>query len=216
MDITHLKVVYICPDHNSKYNSRKEHMETLLKGLGFKTIIHFKSESENYPKCLINATIDILTTYMNEPVLILEDDIEFTGVRKIDIPENTDAIYLGLSIYGGHKTENMHEGSSKFAPYSENQVRVLNMLTTHAILYISPAYKQAVINILSSIKDNTNYYNDVLISRIQSKFIILANKKPSFYQSHKFNNGNACVEEATNIYFKEATNVYFKEKMYTL
>ena len=68
----------------------------------------------------------------------------------------------------------------------DTQVKVTNMLSGHAILYISREYKEAIIELL---KNNTLYYNDVLFSRLQPKFTVLANKKPVFYQSSRFNSG---------------------------
>jgi len=51
------------------------------------------------------------------------------------------------------------------------------MLSTHAILYISKTYKQAVIE---SLKNNMLFYNDIVISRLQFKFNVLANKNVYF------------------------------------
>ena len=188
MRIQDIKTVFICPDHNSKYSLRKAHMESLLRTLGFTDVTHYKSGIENYPDCLSLATIDILKTNMEQPVLILEDDIEFTGVEEFTMDTRADAIYFGISRDGGSKTINLWEGSSQFIPWSSTQSRVMNMLTTHAILYISPKYKQAIINTLLS-HMGVAYNSDVLISRLQPEFLVLANKKPSFYQSHRFNSG---------------------------
>jgi hypothetical protein len=186
MRIQELKTIYICPDHNDKYKARKQHMETLLKTNGFINTEHYKSGTENYPKCLLYANIDILQKNIDEPILLIEDDVEFTGVSEFDFIEDADAIYFGLSRSAGHPTENRDQGWSSFAPFSDTQVRVLNMLTTHAILYISKQYKQAVINALTEKKD-IKYYNDVIISRLQPHYKVLANKQPSFYQAAKFN-----------------------------
>jgi hypothetical protein len=183
MRIQDFKVVYICPDHNEKYHARKVHMDTMLAELGFKDIVHFKSGTEGYPKCLANANVDILTQYMNEPFLLLEDDVEFTGIDEFDFVHGADAIYFGLSTCGSHATLNYNDKDAVFTPYSANQARVQNMLGTHAILYISPAYKQAVINKLKDCKGHT----DIEITRIQPNFRILANRRPSFFQSAKFN-----------------------------
>lgn len=185
MKITEFKVVYICPDHNEKYHMRKLHMEDLLTKIGFTNIEHYKSGTENYPSCLNDATIDILQNNLEEPVIVLEDDIDWTGIDEIDNPES-DAIYLGLSKCAGHPTENVHYGESVFEKWSDSQVRILNMLSAHAILYKSKKYKLAVIKKLTEYK-NIVYYNDVLISRIQPTFIVLGVKKPLFYQSARFN-----------------------------
>ena len=187
MRIQDLKTVYICPDHNEKYHKRKQHMEDLLKGLGFTNYSHYKSGTAAYPDCLSQAMIDILTTHMNEPVLILEDDVDFTGISEFNMDNNVDAIYFGLSKSGGSLTQNSHDGYSVYEQwYSDGQVRVKNMLATHAILYISPVYKQVVIDVLR-VHMGTKYNSDVLISRLQPKFTVLANKAPSFYQAARFN-----------------------------
>uniref|UniRef100_A0A6C0IIH0 Glycosyltransferase n=1 Tax=viral metagenome TaxID=1070528 RepID=A0A6C0IIH0_9ZZZZ len=199
MKIQDVKVVYICPDHNEKYKKRKQHMQTLLKRIGFKDIVHFKSSSVNYPLCLTLATIEILKKYMDEPILLLEDDIEFTGVDNFDYVEDADAIYFGIGKSGGHPKENIHRGNAIFINYSPNQVKVHNMLTAHAILYISRRYKSAVIQRL---QENINTFNDVVISRVQPHFKVLANKIPSFYQSSKFNDDNGWVESQTRYILK--------------
>jgi hypothetical protein len=187
--ITDFKVVFICPDHNEKYNARKQHMYNLLNTIGFTNIEHFKSGTENYPTCLNMATIHILENNLDIPVLIVEDDIEWTGILEIDYNEQSDAVYLGISKSGGHPTLNYHcEDGSKFEKWSDTQVRVINMLSGHAIVYNTRKYKEAVINIL---KINLTYYNDVLFTRLQKDYLILANKKPVFYQSATFNKGDA-------------------------
>lgn len=183
MRIQDFKVVYICPDHNEKYHARKLHMDEMLTAIGFKDIVHFKSGTEGYPRCLANANIDILTTYMNEPILLLEDDVEFTGISEFDFVHGADAIYFGLSVCAGHPTQNVNEGTCVTEYYSKTQSRVLNMLGTHAILYITPTYKQAVINEMKVALGHT----DIAISRIQPKFRILANRRPSFFQSANYN-----------------------------
>ena len=188
MRVQEIKTVFINPDHNLKYSLRKAHMESLLNTLGFNDITHYKSGSEKYPHCLTLAIIEILKNNMEQPVLILEDDIEFTGVEEFILDTTADAIYFGISKSAGSKTCNKDEGYSQFAPWSSTQSRVMNMLSAHAVLYISPRYKRAVIDTLLS-HIGKNYYNDVLISRLQPEFVILANKKPSFFQSHRFNSG---------------------------
>lgn len=186
MKLRDLRTVFICPDHNEKYTRRKEHMFLLLKD--FSNARHFKSGTENYPSCLLQAFIDILEAHMDdEPLLILEDDVTFTGRDdEIDIPPNVDAVYLGLSIFRGSSTINHSDGVHELSAFSDKQVRVLNMLATHAIVYVSKAYKQAVVDTLKPYI-GIDYHSDVLISRLHSSFLILANKKPSFYQSSEFN-----------------------------
>jgi len=188
MKLQDLKVVYICPDHNEQYRARKKHMDELLTKIGFapENIEHFKSSTEDYPDCLARANIEIITKYMDEPFLLLEDDVEFTGVDEFDMPEGTDAIYFGLSTSAGHPTANVCLGHSRHTYHSASQVRLISMLATHAILYISAAYKKAVIQTISE-HIGQKYNTDVLMSRLQDNYVVLANRRPSFYQSAKFN-----------------------------
>ena len=185
MRIQDFKVIYICPDHNEKYHKRKLHMDKILADLGFNDVVHYKSGNEQYPVCLSLATIDILKKYIDVPFILLEDDIECTGNMDFDFVPEADAVYLGLSKCASHPTEYKNIYPCQVVPYSMNQVKVQNMLATHAILYNSKSYKQAVIDILEENKYKS--VNDIAISRIQKNFLILANMKPMFFQSNKFN-----------------------------
>jgi hypothetical protein len=193
MKLKDVAVVFICPDHNERYTARKEHMFSLLKRVGFTNVRHFKSSTENYPECLNNATIQILEEYFDEPVLVLEDDVEcmegsLALLEEEVLVSDVDAVYLGLSKSAGHPTENSHEGLFQYEAYDSGgkYVRVLNMLGGHAILYISQAYKLSVIHSLLKHK-NQNYHHDVLLSRLQSNNLVLAYKRPLFYQAARFN-----------------------------
>ena len=188
--IRDIKTVFICPDHNEKYNKRKDHMVNLLTNIGIKNFSHYKSETESFPQCLSKALIYILEENMNdEPILILEDDVDWTGQHTLTFSSNIDALYLGLSKSGGHKTENVDDGPSTFEDFSSSQVKVVNMLATHAIVYISEKYKRAVVSVLKEhLKTHFGEHMDVPITRIQNEFLVLAEKNPFFYQSSGLGN----------------------------
>lgn len=184
MRIQDFKVVYICPDHNEKYHARKLHMDSMLASLGFKDVIHYKSGTNGWPKCLNEATVDILKTYMNEPILLLEDDVEFTGISEFEFVNGADAIYFGVSRSGA-RLNYLSNGQSVVSHYSDTQVRVRNMVSAHAVLYITTRYKQAVCDEIG--KNMERCFNDVAMAHLQPLYRILANKRPSFYQSANFN-----------------------------
>jgi hypothetical protein len=205
MKLIDIPVVYICPDHNPKYNERKQHMDKLLNSIGFKSITHYKSGTEEYPTCLAKATIAVLNQYLNdEPVIIFEDDVEpffeLDADTEIEFPDNTDAFYLGISKSGGSKTQNVDDGPSIVEPYSDKYIRILNMLSAHAVLYRSKIYKEKVIEALNSIIGKAGYYNDVTIARLHSSYHIYAYYFPFFYQSSKFGNSQH-VENCTRFSF---------------
>jgi hypothetical protein len=198
MKLQDVKIVFICPDHNEKYHKRKLHMENMLSKIGCKNVTHYKSGNEKFPKCLSDAVINILSDNLDTPVLILEDDVIFKGNDTFEYDDLADAIYLGISKCAGHVTENRDDGQLKVEPYSMTQVRVKNMLSTHAILYKSRKFKEAVISIIKSHLDNSvAWETDILIARLQPEFLILANMKPLFYQSALLN-PDTSVERLTN------------------
>jgi hypothetical protein len=186
MKLQDFKVIFINPDHNEKYHQRKVYMIYFLKKLGFKDIVHHKSGTEAYPLCLTLATMDVLKKYMDEPFILLEDDLEYTG-ESLDIPieNDVDAIYLGLGRGKGDPILNANNYYAEFEPYSDSQVRVINMLTAHSILYYSKRYKEALYNTLS--REYKNFCCDISMSHIQQFFKVLATKKPRFFQSNLFN-----------------------------
>jgi hypothetical protein len=205
MKLIDIPVFFICPSHNEKYIAREKHMYDILQQIGFKSITHYKSGTESYPTCLVKATTDILNNCMNnDPIIILEDDIElFTSLDSntdIDLPENTDAFYLGFSKDGGSKTRNSHEGPSIIGKISSTYIKIFNMLSAHAILYKSMQYKERVINELNSIVDKKGYYNDVVLSRLHSEYNIYGYYYPFFYQSVRYDN-DIHVENQTRFHY---------------
>jgi hypothetical protein len=180
-------------------------MDALLTDMGFTNFHHYKS-GNNGNNSLTAATIEILRQNMEEPVLVLEDDVETTGLCEFIMPADVDAIYFGLSNRAGSRTHNWDEGFVSIEPYSVSQARIKNMLSAHAILYISKAHKQRVISLLEA-HMHVKYYNDVLLSRLQPEFLILANRVPTFWQSNRFN-APRDMETDTKIMFSYPSNTY--------
>jgi hypothetical protein len=195
-----VKVVFICPDNSPKYTGRKLTMLWMLQSIGFTDIEHFKSDDIPYPRCLVKATHDILKKYIDQPIILLEDDVAYTEQCMFEIPDNTDAFYLGLSECAAHPIREHHEGISQFEYVSPNTVRVKNMLSAHAIYYKTRRYKEAVIEKME-LALRMNHINDISLARLQQFFNIYAGIKPMFYQSRAFNlTQYICnVEDQTNI-----------------
>ena len=190
--IKNIPVIYISPDHNQKYNDRKIATEKILTDIGFSDITHYRSSSEQYPKCLALAFIDILESHLDDnPILVVEDDIGWTGVENIDIPDGADAIYFGNSIWASHPIVEINVPYCQLSTYSTTQLRVHNMLATHAILYISKKYKEQIIY---QLKNCLVHHVDIPITRVQSNFLVLTNKYPIFFQDDGCNRDVTCVE----------------------
>jgi hypothetical protein len=201
MNVTDIPVVFICPSHNEKYKAREERMWTFLKECGFKYIEHFKSGHEAYPTCLAQATRDILSTRLDDnPFMLVEDDIELTQWARLDVPitypSNADAMYLGFSRGAGSMIHNIDCGAAQIDIVNDTYIKIENMLSAHAIIYISERYKRAVMNQMDYSIANPGYYNDVLISRIQHKYNVYGYHYPFFYQTDPPN------ADGTNFRFK--------------
>ena len=192
MKLVDIPVVFICPDHNEKYTARKQHMFQLLEKIGFKNIQHHKSGTEAYPTCLAKAFMDIMKHHLDdEPLILMEDDVEpfldLDSETEIEIPEDTDAFYLGFSKSGGHPDLNSHQGSSIIQKVSDKYIRIVNMLSAHAVLYKSKRYKKRIIELMEGILQN-GYHSDVVISRIQVYYNLYGYHYPLFYQSVNWGN----------------------------
>jgi len=129
-----------------------------------------------YPKSLNDAHSNILrANNSNEPLLILEDDVQWSGLLHLkDIPDDADAVYLGNSKYGL-----FHWAS--FEAYSKSVSRVISMQGTHAILYLSSRYKQAVAEAI----DSSEKVLDVTISNLQKHFRVYTYNSPLFFQANE-------------------------------
>ena len=196
-----VKIVFICPDNSPKYTGRKLTMLWMLQTIGFTNIEHFKSDDIPYPRCLVKATLDILKKYIDEPIILLEDDVAYTDHCMFEIPDDTDAFYLGLSECAAHPVHEHNSGVSEIEYYSPHTVRVKNMLSAHAVFYKTRRYKEAVIERMERALA-LNLTNDVSFTRLQPFFNIYAGVIPMFYQSRAFNLTNSTginVEDQTNV-----------------
>ena len=98
-----------------------------------KSIAHFKGCGQTHVNILDNQSF-------STPLLVLEDDVEFVENFNpvIDVPDDSDGVYLGIS-HG-----NMYYQSCK---KDENYLRIAGILAAHAILYVTPSFRQAMSNV---------------------------------------------------------------------
>ena len=118
--------------------------------------------------------------------LVLEDDIKTTDKVEVELryPEEADAIYLGVSNHGyirSHPTQGFR-GVVLASQYTSRWKRVLNMCSTHAILYLSDRYIKAVSSKVEHCVHNGIAF-DVGIASLHKDFIILTPNDPVFYQT---------------------------------
>lgn len=119
--------------------------------------------------------------------LILEDDIGSTPAATnflLNIPEETDAVYLGVSNHGYLNRPMGVAGSVLAAQYDENYKRVFNMCSTHAILYLSQRYIDAAHDITTKCLEQGAPF-DLGLAALHRYFNILTPNDPYFYQTEQ-------------------------------
>jgi len=125
-----------------------------------------------------------LLTSIKPNTLILEDDIaktDYASYTLPTIPENTDAIYLGVSRWGFVNKTFAVIDTVLAARYDQNYKRIFNMCSAHAILYISQRYIDACSRTSKDCLDR-NIPWDLGIAALHRYFNILTPNEPMFYQ----------------------------------
>lgn len=132
-----------------------------------------------------HSHLTVLSQYENPPVLVLEDDINATSAWRpiLDIPKDADAVYLGISKWGYIRKRPRGAYESVMASrYERGWIRVYNMLSAHAILYLNPDFMSRVRAIQKECIANSIPW-DMGMARIQKDYIVLTPDEPLFYQA---------------------------------
>ena len=179
LDLREIPVVYINMD---KDIDKKELIENHIDRLGFKTkirvpgVVHQDGALAGIALAQHNALHEI-----DPPFIILEDDATpFDYDPIISIPDDTDALYLGISSWG-----RMNGHSGPFVQYEnieKNLCRVYNMLGAHAILYLNEEYI-SVCKKISYHHHNINEHVDIGFADVQKYYNVYAFDDPLFYQT---------------------------------
>ena len=119
------------------------------------------------------------------PLLILEDDVVPTEhwYPVLDIPDDVDLVYLGVSNWGYVKPDmsRSYHGVVMGSQHNEKFKRVYNMCSTHAILYMNDDIIETV---KESIKECISMPTpfDMGMARLQTKAVVVTPNKPMVYQ----------------------------------
>jgi len=134
---------------------------------------HFVGCGQSHLDALTLST----TSKTTLPFLVLEDDAISTSAFNpiIDIPEGTDAVYLGVSH--GNKNQAIID-------LNNGWYRIVGMLTTHAILYTSKRFVDAA---MTSIKESI-YKKQIPLDSgygmLQGSYNVIAPQSPMFIQGN--------------------------------
>ncbi len=133
--------------------------------------VHYVGVGESHIKCL-----EFIRDKL--PAVIFEDDVEITEAFPLDgeipdFPEGTDAIYLGTS-HGDNNYEAVDIGGG--------YAKIKRMLAAHAILYLTPRYVDAVIDIAKKAMYEWKRPFDLGTYSIVENYNVITPHVPWFYQ----------------------------------
>lgn len=210
INLLEIPVLYINLD---KDVDKKNKIENFLTENKFETIIRIpgvEHPTGNRAGCSMaqhNALRQI-----EPPFIIFEDDIELNYFDPIiEIPDDTDVFYLGISSWG-----RMNGHSGPFVQYEkvdENILRVYNMLGTHAILYLNKEYV-SVCKRISYHQYLIEDYIDIGFTDLQKYYNVYCFDKPMCYQSSSNGTKNALSQYYSEECFKYQKQYWLPSKMY--
>jgi hypothetical protein len=189
INILNLPVFYINLDKDAKKNQETLHR---LEQAGFTNINRFPGILGETKKlgCALSHRALLSELEIDGPFIVFEDDIHLSDSFDpvIEIPDDADAYYLGLSKFALNAGVTSNDLLVEKIDYTN--YRIYNMLAAHAILYLNKGYYKFLSKAITAmIKDNRN--QDNARAETMKFFNIYAPNKPLFYQGGKH-------EEVTN------------------
>ena len=166
---------------------RRERTESQLKELGIKHVTRIEAIRHEYgaagtPRSMLAALKLARTIPYGKPFVLLEDDV---AVKRwdpiIEVPEDADAFYLGIS--GGGRM-NSHSGPFvQWERVNDSILRVYNMLSGHAVMYFSDRYIDLAMRICYHAGYNIEDHVDIGFAEVQRWHNVYALDDPYFYQT---------------------------------
>jgi hypothetical protein len=162
---------------------KRKRTETTLKSLGFTNVTRFSAVKHPAGRIIgcARSHYEILKN-QKPPFIILEDDctLNKTFENIIDVPDNSDALYLGISHWGRYLN---HSGPYvHYEKYNEEIVRVYNMLATHAILYFTVPYVDICKRIAYHFGYEIENHLDIGFAEVHKLYNVYSFDEPLFRQ----------------------------------
>jgi hypothetical protein len=193
INLLDLPVLYVNLDKDTGKNIRAKNA---LEGLGFQKIIRIPGERHENTRigCALGHLKALFT--VRPPFIIVEDDIAVKSFKSLlEIPDDTDGLYLGTSLHSWDGLNWSNEGVTHAKQRNFDDIyRIYDMLSTTAILYITPTYvEQTIKDIYRSVL--APYAHDLEMATSQRKCNVYCVGDPMFYQDDP--GGNKYAESFT-------------------
>lgn len=180
LDLRKVPAIYI---NLQRDNEKNEYMYNMLTELGFETIIRVEASEFPSNRHLAGCSFSHFNALneLDAPFIVFEDDCRVNDFQPvIQIPEDADAVYLGVSSWG-----RMNSHSGPFVQYEkvdDNLLRVYNMLGAHSILYLSQEYA-SLCSKISIHATNIAEHQDIGFAEVQRYYNVYTFDNPMFYQT---------------------------------
>jgi len=182
IDLRDIKTFYINLDrHKEKNESVVKQIE--LSGIKDFTRVSGVNMPRNKEAGCASSHYNILSE-ATAPTLILEDDCAiYKNNPIINVPDNADALYVGLSRWG-FKNNVSKINNYSYSPCKgyKDIYKIDGMLATHAILYLSEEYIDISRRVAKHCAANSIHV-DVGFTGIHKYYNVYAMGQPLFYQS---------------------------------
>ena len=215
--LNEIPAYYINTDGDMNRNVRIKELLNSLKFSSFARVPGFYSGDgpDHHRIGCAKSQISILKQMLDRedftPFILFEDDID---LRKnfnsldllVDIPDDADALYLGLSVSGtgsgSHKSGWFCEPAVAGKYNNLNNIhKVTNMLNAHAILYLSKKYTETVYLAQHlALADSEIVAGDCAVAYYVNKnFNVFALDEPIFYQNDLMDRHFFTQDKSTNV-----------------
>ena len=192
-----------CRSDTDRANNIIRQMRTLR--LRFEFVDGIKSS--NKKKGIAKSHIKVLENLnIDPPFVILEDDCQFTDSIQwnLEVPQDADALYLGISRFGSDipgTLSRAKRNNVRFASPSKGLARIFNMLSRHAILYLSNRFRESAISAVSNGMKlrGMDYPGDAYYAMIQASHQVYAKNIPLCFQNKALRG----VQDATQFILTE-------------
>jgi len=196
LDLREIPFYYVNLERQPERKERMDDLLTRMEIKNFHRIVAIDSELANvngFAACA-QTVANILSVLHERPFVLLEDDIEVKQWDPIiEIPDDADAFYLGISGWG---RMNGHSGPCvQYERVNDKILRIRNMLSGHAILYITEEWVKMAQRACHFGGYEIESYYDVQVAEIMRFFNVYAFDDPYFYQTSS--DGNEQVTYTT-------------------
>jgi len=161
----------------------------LLKGAGFRNVkfsdgVKRRKKSEGVALAH-KAALGKALAECEGPFIIIEDDVAIRRTNpEVFVPEDADAVYLGLSTWGLKNGRGVN-GAVSFEKFNGGVFKLKNMLAAHAVLYTNHEYARFLRDAIDVfIEIGTN--QDKMRAETLKYWDVYALAVPIFYQTGRY------------------------------